>query len=314
MKPLVRDPNISLEQLVDELTDEHQLENALNSPGEQQGESQADVVLSQLSQKVMRVLRKAETKAENKPALKQKLDDLQNLWGVEPKKLHEHLHKLGPREASAFLRQHSGLIHQLAEVKHLVGSERMPVISDHDDEIRERSQSYGVHKRPEDYLDSFNAFIKEQINQSAALAVVVNQPRDLTRQQLKDVKVLLDNHGYSEANLQSAVRNHTNQDIAASIIGHIRRAALGEPLKPFEQRVADAMDRLYTQHDWTPNQRKWLGKLAKQLTKEVILDRDTVNQLPAFQGGAKQLDKVLGEQLDSVLDELNEAMWPPKSA
>lgn len=310
MKPLVRDPNISLEQLVDELTDEHQLENALNSPGEQQGESQADVVLSQLSQKVMRVLRKADTKAEHKPALKQKLDDLQNLWGVEPNKLHEHLHKLGPRQASAFLRQHSGLIHQLAEVKHLVGSERMPVISDHDDEIRERSQSYGVHKRPEDYLDSFNAFIKEQINLSAALAVVVNQPRDLTRQQLKDVKVLLDNHGYSEANLQSAVRNHTNQDIAASIIGHIRRAALGEPLKPFEQRVADAMDRLYTQHDWTPNQRKWLGKLAKQLTKEVILDRDTVNQLPTFQGGAKQLEKVLGEQLDSVLDELNEAMWP----
>ncbi len=314
MKPLVRDPNISLEQLVDELTDEHQLENALNSPGEQQGKSQADVVLSQLSQKVMRVLRKAETKAENKPVLKQKLDDLHSLWGVEPNKLHEHLHMLGPREASAFLRQHSGLIHQLAEVKQLVGSERMPVISDHDDEIRERSQSYGVHKRPEDYLDSFNAFIKEQINQSAALAVVVNQPSDLTRQQLKDVKVLLDNHGYSEANLQSAVRNHTNQDIAASIIGHIRRAALGEPLKPFEQRVADAMDRLYTQHDWTPNQRKWLGKLAKQLTKEVILDRDTVNQLPAFQGGAKQLDKVLGEQLDSVLEELNEAMWPPKSA
>ena len=314
MQPLVRDPNISLAQLVDELTDEHQLENSLNSPGEQQGESQADVVLNQLSQKVMRVLRKADTKAENKPALKQKLSDLQSLWGVEPKKLHEHLHKLGPRQASAFLRQHSGLIHQLAEVKHLVGSERMPVISDHDDEIRERSQSYGVHKRPEDYLDSFNAFIKEQINQSAALAVVVNQPRDLTRSQLKDVKVLLDNHGYSEANLQSAVRNHTNQDIAASIIGHIRRAALGEPLKPFEQRVADAMDRLYTQHDWTPNQRKWLGKLAKQLTKEVILDRDTVNQLPAFQGGAKQLDKVLGEQLDSVLEELNEAMWPPKSA
>ncbi|MDR5899437.1 type I restriction-modification system endonuclease [Halomonas vilamensis] len=310
MKPLVRDPNISLTQLVDELTDEHQLENALNSPGEQPDESQADVVLSQLSQKVMRVLRKADSKAENKPALKQKLDDLHNLWGVEPSKLHEHLHKLGPRQASAFLRQHSGLIHQLAEVKHLVGSDRMPVISDHDDEIRERSQSYGVHKRPEDYLDSFNAFISEQINQSAALAVVVNQPRDLTRAQLKEVKVLLDNHGYSEANLQSAVRNHTNQDIAASIIGHIRRAALGEPLKPFEQRVADAMDRLYTQHDWTPNQRKWLGKLAKQLTKEVILDRETVNQLPAFQGGAKQLDKVLGEQLDNVLEELNEAIWP----
>ncbi|MGM0858881.1 MAG: type I restriction-modification system endonuclease [Pseudomonadota bacterium] len=315
MKPLVRDPNITLEQLVDELTDEDHLEAALNSPGEQLGESQADVVLSQLSQKVMRVLRKADNKAESRPALKDKLDELQELWGVEPKNLHQHLQKLGPREASAFITQHSGLVNQLGQVKSLVGSDNMPVISHHEDKlIQEPTQSYGVHQRPEDYLDSFNAFIKEQVNQSTALAVVVNKPRDLTRQQLKEVKVLLDNHGYSEANLQTAVRNQTNKDIAASIVGHIRRAALGEPLKPFEQRVAEAMDRIYTQYEWTSAQRKWLERLAKQLTHEIIIDRETVNQLPAFQGGAKQLDKILGDQLDTVLDELGEAMWPQQSA
>ena len=54
MKPLVKDPNITLEQLVGELADDEQLEKALNSPGEQPDESQADVVLSQLSQKLMR--------------------------------------------------------------------------------------------------------------------------------------------------------------------------------------------------------------------------------------------------------------------
>lgn len=314
MKPLVKDPNITLEQLVDELTDPDQLEQALNSPGEQQSESHADVVLSQLSQKLMRVLRKAEHKAEHKPALKQKLDELEQLWGVPPKSLHNHLHKLGPKQAAEFIRTHSGLINQLTEVKTLLGSEKMPLISDHEDEIRERAQSYGVHKRPEDYLDSFNQFIREQLNQSAALAVVVNKPRDLTREQLKEVKLLLDNHGYSEANLQAAIRNQTNKDIAASIIGHIRRAALGEALVPFEQRVAEAIDKIYTQHNWTPAQRKWLDRLAKQLTHEVIIDRDTINQMPAFEGGAKRLDKVLGEQLDTVLDELTEALWPAQSA
>lgn len=314
MQPLVRDPHISLAQLVDELSDPQQLENALQSPGDTPNESQADTVLNQLSQKLMRVLRKAETKAEQKPALKEKLAELHHQWGVEPGKLHEHLHTLGPRQAAAFLGKHRNLVNQLAEVKYLAGSERMPLIADHEDEIRERSQSYGVHKRPEDYLDSFNAFISEQLNHSAALAVAVNAPRDLTRAQLKEIKLLLDTQGYSEANLRSAVRNQSNQDIAASIIGHIRRAALGEPLKPYEQRVAEAMDKLLTQHDWNPNQRKWLGKLAKQLSKEVILDRDTVNQLPVFTGGAKQLDKVLDAQLDSVLDELNEAMWPSRRA
>lgn len=313
MTPLVKDPNITLEQLVDELTDAAQLETALHSPGEQPGESQADVVLSQLSQKLMRVLRKADNKAENRPELKQKLDELQQSWGVEPKHLHTHLRQLGPRQAAEFMRQHSGLLNQLAEIKVLVGTEYLPIISEHEDEITERTQSYGVHKRPEDYLDAFNRFIHEQLNQSAALAVVVNRPRDLTREQLRDVKLLLDNHGYSEVRLQSALRNQTNQDIAASIIGYIRRAALGEALIPFEQRVANAMDRILTQHSWSPNQRKWLERLAKQLVHEVIIDREFVNQRFADDGGAKQMDKVLGEQLDRVLAELNEQMWPERA-
>lgn len=314
MKPLVKDPSITLAQLVDELTDDEQLEKALNSPGELPSESQADAVLSQLSQKLMRVLRKADNKAENRPELRQKLDELHQSWGVEPKSLHQYLHELGPRQASEFIKQHSGLLNQLADVKSLVGSERMPILSEHEDEIRDRTQSYGVHERPEDYLDEFNQFIQQQLNQSAALSVVVNKPRDLTREQLKEVKLLLDNHGYSEANLQSAVRNQTNKDIAASIIGYIRRAALGEALIPFEERVANAMDSIYTQHSWTPNQRKWLERLAKQLVHEVIIDRQFVNHRFADDGGAKQMDKVLGEQLDTVLEELNEAMWPELSA
>lgn len=314
MKPLVKDPAITLEQLVGELSDESQLEKALNSPGEVQDESQADAVLSQLSQKLMRVLRKAESKAESRPALRKKLDELQQAWGVEPKSLHQHLHKLGPRQASEFIRQHSGLLNQLAEVKQLAGTEYMPLISNHEDEFEKRTQTYGIHERPEDYLDEFNRFIKEQLNQSAALAVVVNKPRDLTRDQLREVRLLLDNNGYSEARLQTAVRNQTNKDIAASIIGYIRRAALGEPLIPFEQRVAEAMDRIYTQHNWNPNQRRWLDRLAKQLVHEVIIDREFVNNRFADDGGARQMDKILGEQLDTVLDELNEAMWPRQSA
>jgi type I restriction enzyme R subunit len=309
MKPLVKDPNVTLEQLMGELTDPEHLEKALNSPGEQEGENQADVILCQLSQKVMRILRKAHKKAEFKPQLKQKLDELEGLWGVEPKTLHTHLRELGPQQANHFVQQHTGLLNQLAEVSALLGTEYRPVISEHADEIRDRSQSFDNFARPEDYLDSFNQFIKDQLNQSVALAVVVNKPRDLSREQLKEIKLLLDSAGYNEAKLQSAVRNQTNQDIAASIIGHIRRAALGEALIPFEQRVATAMQSIYSQHNWLPAQRKWLERLAKQLTHEVIIDRDFVNQRFAEHGGAKQLDKVLVNQLDVVLDELSDAMW-----
>lgn len=109
-----------------------------------------------------------------------------------------------------------------------------------------------MHEKPEDYLLSFNDFIKIQLNQSAALSVVVNKPKDLTRAELKEVKLLLDGAGYSEATLETAWRNQTNQKIAASIIGYIRQAALGEALVPFEQRVKNAMQSIYTLQIWTP--------------------------------------------------------------
>lgn len=140
--------------------------------------------------------------------------------------------------------------------------------------------------------------------------MVVNRPKDLTREQLKEVRMLLDVQGFSEAKLKAAWRSKSNQDIAAGIIGYIRQAALGEALLPFDQRVASAMQRIYTAHSWTQVQRKWLERLAKQLTHELVIDHAFVNKAFASDGGAKQLDKILTGQLDQVMDELADALWP----
>jgi len=239
MKPLVKDPNVTLDQLLQELTDP----NSFMAPGSTAETSHAHDVLDAVSQKIMRILRKAVKNAEKKPPLKQKLDELEILWGVEPSKLHQHLHRLGPKQAADFVQHHSGLLKQLGEVNALLGSDYLPVIYEGADEFKSRTQTYGVNEKPADYLDSFNHFIRDQLNQSVALGVIVNKPKDLTREQLREVRLLLDEHGYSEARLQSAWRNQTNQEIAASIVGYIRQAALGEALLPFEQRVGLAMQK-----------------------------------------------------------------------
>ncbi|MCU1718175.1 type I restriction-modification system endonuclease [Pseudomonas sp. 5P_3.1_Bac2] len=305
MKPLVKDPNISLEQLLDELTNDA----SHNAPGNQENSSHAHDVLDQLSQRVMRILRKAQHKAESKPSLKQKLNELQELWGVEPAKLHKHLHELGPQQAANFVRKHSQLLSQLDTVSALLGSENYPVISNHTDELKERRQDYGNNQKPADYLESFNDFIHNQLNQSAALGVVVNRPKDLTREQLREVRLLLDQHGFSEASLKSAWRNQTNQEIAASIIGYIRQAAIGEALLPFDQRVAQAMQKIYALLPWTPVQRKWLDRLAKQLVHEVIIDAEQFNDAFRDDGGLKGLNRNLGGNLDQVLAALNDSLW-----
>lgn len=305
MKPLVKNPNISLEQLVSELTSGA----SHDAPGSQDDSSHAHDVLDQLSQRVMRILRKAQYKAEDKPTLKKKLDELQEVWGVEPAQLHKHLHDLGPQQAANFVRQHSQLLNQLATVSALLGSENYPVISTHSDELLVREQNYGQNQKPADYLESFNDFIRSQLNQSAALGVVVNRPKDLTREQLREVRLLLDQHGFSEASLKSAWRNQTNQEIAASIIGYIRQAAIGEALLPFDQRVAKAMQTIYVQQPWTPVQRKWLDRLAKQLVHEVVIDQLQVNDAFRNDGGLKALDRNLGGNLERVLEALNDNLW-----
>lgn len=306
MKPLVKDPNVTLEQLVDELNNPL----SFDAVGTLAGETHAHDVLAAISQKVMRVLRKAEKLAETKPSVKEKLELLEQQWGLAPNKLHQHLHQLGPKAALDFIHHHSQLLRHIAEVKQLIGSEYLPVISHHPDEIMERTQSYGTYSKPEDYLQSFNTFIQQQINQSAALSVIVNRPKDLTRGQLKEVRMLLDQHQFTEANLQSAWRGKTNLDIAASIIGHIRQAALGEALLPFEQRVNNAMQRIYAMTNWTPVQRTWLARLAKQLVHEVVIDEQFANQAFSSDGGAKKLNERLGGQLELVLVNLADALWP----
>ncbi|MDO8845731.1 type I restriction-modification enzyme R subunit C-terminal domain-containing protein [Methylicorpusculum sp.] len=241
--------------------------------------------------------------------MQKKLRELESLWGVAPDTLHQHLHQLGPQQASEFVQRHKGLLKQLDEVKLLLGSEYYPVLADHQDELQERVQNYGNYAKPADYLDSFHDFIKHQLNQSAALSVVVNKPKDLTREQLKEIKLLLDQYGYTEAKLQSAWRNQTNQDIAASIIGYIRQAAIGEALIPFEQRVSQAMQKIYALHNWTAVQRRWLDRLAKQLSHEVVIDQTFVNRVFANDGGAKTLNNLLNQQLNNVLDTLADSLW-----
>ena len=127
------------------------------------------------------------------------------------------------------------------------------------------------------YLDGFARFVREHENEIPALLVVTQRPRELTREQLKSLRLALDRAGYPEAHLRSAWRDRTNQDIAASIIGYVRQAALGDALTPYEERVALAMRRVLASRAWTAPQRQWLERIGKQLRQELVLDRASLD-------------------------------------
>src|SRR5262249_2806049 len=121
---------------------------------------------------------------------------------------------------------------------------RFMPISHHPDSLANVSRGYGEAKKPGDFLDAFHAYVRDNVNTIAALKVVVQRPRDMTRADLKALRTALDQKGYSEASLRRAWADAKNVDIAASIIGFVRQAALGDPLVPYADRVRTAMQRV----------------------------------------------------------------------
>jgi len=73
------------------------------------------------------------------------------------------------------------------------------------------------------------------------------------------------------------------------------------------------MQSIYALQPWTPVQRKWLERLAKQLVHEVVIDEKQIGEAFRNDGGSTRLDKMLGGHLAVVLEEINGQLWTQAS-
>ncbi len=139
---------------------------------------------------------------------------------------------------------------------------------------------------------------------------MVQRPRELTRAALKQLRLDLDARGYSAKALQRAWADTKNEDIAASIIGFVRQAALGDPLTPFDARVHAAMRRILARGTWSEVQKKWLKRIEEQVIHEIVVDPAAIDDEPfSKDGGFKRLNIIFGGRLDSVLADISEQVW-----
>lgn len=283
MKPVVVNPNISFTQLVDEL-------QTVQDP------AAVELIIDQLVAKLQR--RKLSAGSQSA---------ITEVAGMPVENLVEHLRQTQPMQLKQWF-QERGEIARILDLRD--GGTQPVLISHHPDELRRLEQGYGNAEQPQDYLDSFAAFLRDNINKIPALIVVTQRPRDLTRAQLKELRLLLDAQGYSEKNLQVAWRTTTNEDIAASIIGFIRRAALGDALVSYELRVDRAIAKILSSRAWTLPQRKWLERISKQLKVETIVDTEALDRGEfKTQGGFTRINKVFEGRLEVILTEINDALW-----
>ncbi|MEZ4327219.1 MAG: type I restriction-modification system endonuclease [Polyangiales bacterium] len=285
MKPVVTNPSVPFTQLIAEL-------------GEAEGEAARDEVLDQLLAKLGRKSGRLKGDA---------LERFEAAAGVTPKELLAFLRQHGAEAARVWFAEHPLLGEVLDRA---TGDGGGMLVSHHPDEVRRVEHGYGAGTKPDDYLAGFAKYVTEHLNDIPALLVVTQRPRSLTRQQLKELRLALDRAGYTSASLRTAWRDKTNQDIAASIMGYIRQAALGDALVPYEERVARALKKVLASQPWTPPQRQWLERIGKQLTVEHVVDKDALDQGQfKAKGGFDRLNKTFDGKLEQILGDLSDALW-----
>lgn len=318
MSPVVVNPDVPLAKLLAELDDpaSHRLVTGTAGDGKSPI-THADDVAAQVLVRIRNLVRRALrlTQAHGPgggsapPAIAEALQQLQLLTGIDPAGYAASLHGLGAqglREALAGVPGLPGLLQSL-QVRSL-GVEQ--VVSTHEDQLVSDDAGYGPYNRPEDYLDAFGDFVRNNRNQIAALEIVLTRPRELTRAQLRELQAALAQHHFTERSISTAWKQARNQDIAATLIGYIRQMALGSPLIPFDRRVDQAVAKLLARRAWTEPQKRWLVRIATAVKSSSVVDESTfVQGAWASQGGIRTLDAVFDGQALSVVKELEDAVW-----
>jgi type I restriction enzyme R subunit len=287
MRPVVTDPNVPLATLVADLG---------RAPTDTDRSFVRDQIVVRL-RRIIRYLADAQREAFEPAA------------GMTPEAFLEHIRTAPAGAIADFLDRH---VQALAILE---GAQPAPprdgvYISEHPDELVSVADVFDGAASPEDYISGFEKFVRENSNAVPGLIAAIQRPRELTRKELRELAALLDAKGFSEAKLRRAYGQARNADIAAHILGFVRQAALGDPLVSYEARVENALRRIEAGRDWTPKQKQWLRRLGRALKEQPVGDRAILEE-PAFlrQGGFEAIDRDFANRLETVLQDLNEAIW-----
>lgn len=288
MKPVVANPAASFAQLLEGLEvlqDDRQVKNQIN----------------QIVAKLQRRKRNMDSRTME--------HFISMTGGKDPTQFIAELQNRKPEEAKKQLLACKDVFEMLQQTRPNGG--RKLVISDQEDELLSHTRGYGSSDRPEDYLDAFANYVKTNLNEVAALNIVCTRPKELTRESLKSLRLTLDREGFTTQQLNTAISQMTNEEITADIISLIRRYAIGSALISHEARIRKAVGKLKKAHHFSMQELNWISRMEKYLMEESVLNVAVFDEDGRFkaQGGFNKINKVFGNQLESIVLELNEYLY-----
>lgn len=288
MKPVVVNPTTSFTQLLDGL----------------ETVETEEVVQAQINQIIAKLQRK-----------KRQMDErtmeqfISMTGGMDPTQFIVEIEKKKPTEAKKHLLTYRKMFEYIQETK--ANGNRAVVISEEKDVLIGHTRGYGSSDKPEDYLDTFSEYVNTHMNEIAALNIVCTRPKDLTRDTLKSLRLTLDREGFTTQQLNTAISELTNEEIAADIISLIRRYAIGSALISHEARIRRAVDKLKKVHNFSKQEMSWIGRMEKYLMEESVLNVQVFDEDSRFKsnGGFAKINKIFQNQLEKIVLELNEYLY-----
>lgn len=289
MQPVSADPKTTFAQLLDGLEvleDEAHIKNAV----------------AQIIAKLQRVKRRL---------TKEEIAEFKDLAaGLTVEGFIQKIESLPAAEARNTLLMEASLLEMLDD-KHGHGG-YTKVISDKQDKFLIRERGFGKNEqRPEDYIEAFEDFVKNNVNEIAALNIICTRPKELTRETLKSLRMALAQNGFTTQQLNTAVSEVTSEEITADIISLVRRYAIGSPLVSHQARIRRAVDKLKKAHNFSRVELNWLSRIESYLLNESVMNVKVFDEDERFKtnGGYKRLNQIFRNNLEGIITELNEYLY-----
>jgi len=167
----------------------------------------------------------------------------------------------------------------------------------------------GNDYKPEDYIEAFGRFVRDNPAHIAAIQILLDRPRDWSTAALAELrqKLTAAKERFTLDNLQKAhaIKYHKALADIISMVKHAAREQ--EPLLTAAERVGRAFDKLTHTQPFSDEQRKWLDRIRAHLIQNLSIDREDFEDLPIFarEGGWPNADRAFSGKLSDLLRKLN---------
>jgi type I restriction enzyme, R subunit len=172
--------------------------------------------------------------------------------------------------------------------------------------------STGKQYKPEDYLQAFARYVRNNPEQIEAINILRQRPKDWSTSALSELqkKLATANERFTIANLRRAHEIHYRKALV-DLISMVKHAAEEEqPLLTAEERVDRAISKITAGEVFTPVQQQWLERIRAALVENLSIDEDDFDALPVLQreGGWGRANRAFNNKLRELLPRINEAI------